>query len=66
MEDDLITVGIVLGPRGLKGQLRVESFSDLPGRFTKGESFTLNGMERVIRNTIDGTKGLILEFVGLK
>ena len=65
MEDDLITVGIILGPRGLKGQLRVESFSDLPGRFTKGESFTLNGMERVLRNTIDGTKGLILEFVGI-
>ena len=39
MENDLITVGIVRGVRGLKGQLRVESLSDYPDRFQRLVSF---------------------------
>ena len=65
MEDDLITVGIVLGVRGLKGQLRVESLSDIPGRFVKGQPLSLNGTEKIIRNAINGPKGLILELEGI-
>ncbi len=65
MENDLITVGIVRGVRGLKGQLRVESLSDYPGRFSKGQILELGGSERTIIRVYDDQKGLILELEGI-
>ncbi|HIA76020.1 MAG TPA: hypothetical protein EYN92_06315, partial [Dehalococcoidia bacterium] len=65
MDDDLVTVGIIRGVRGLRGQLRVESLSDLPGRFLKGQSLQLNGLLRVIVNVSNDKKGLIVELDGI-
>ena len=65
MENDLITVGIVRGIRGLKGQLRVESLSDFPGRFAKGQLLELEGSERTIIKVFNDQKGLILELEGI-
>ena len=56
MKDDLITVGIVRGVRGLKGQLRVESLSDYPGRFAKGQVLELGGSERSVLRVYDDQK----------
>ena len=65
MENDLITVGIVRGVRGLKGQLRVESLSDYPDRFQRGQVLKLGGLERTILRVFDEPKGLILELEGI-
>lgn len=65
MKDDLITVGIVRGVRGLKGQLRVESLSDYPGRFAKGQVLELGGSERSVLRVYDDQKGIILELEGI-
>ena len=65
MENDLITVGIVRGVRGLKGQLRVESLSDYPDRFQRGQVLKLGGSERTILRVFDEPKGLILELEGI-
>lgn len=35
MDDDLITIGKVLKPRGLKGELKVLSLTDFPSRFSE-------------------------------
>ena len=65
MEDDLITVGIVRGVRGLKGQLRIESMSDFPGRFAEGQVLELDGHKRAILRVAGDRKGLILELEGI-
>jgi len=65
MENNLITVGIVRGVKGLRGQLRVESLSDYPDRFQKGQVLELEGSERTISRVFDGPKGLILELEGI-
>ena len=65
MDDDLVTVGIIRGVRGLRGQLRVESLSDFPERFSKGQSLQLNDMPREIVNVFNDKKGLIVELDGI-
>ena len=41
--DDHILVGIVSGVRGLKGELKIRSFSDVNDRFNVGNSIYING-----------------------
>ena len=65
MDDDLVTVGIIRGVRGLRGQLRVESLSDFPERFSKGQPLQLNDMPREIVNVFNDKKGLIVELDGI-
>lgn len=61
----MVTVGIIRGVRGLKGQMRVESLSDFPSRFVRGQCLELDGMERVIEKVLDEQKGLLIELEGI-
>ena len=66
MDNDLVTVGIIRGIRGLRGQLRVESLSDFPERFSKGQFVQLDDLPRIIGNVFNDKKGLIVELAGIE
>ncbi len=53
--DDLVLIGIVRKPRGPKGDLKVESFSDVPGRFSGLSSayFRRSQIAQAIRHEIE-------------
>lgn len=36
ISDDALVVGLILGPHGLRGEVRVEPRTDVPGRFSAG------------------------------
>jgi 16S rRNA processing protein RimM len=58
-------VGRVLGAHGTKGALRVESLSDVPGRFAPGAAVWLQAVRRVIQSCAPGRGGLVLKLEGI-
>ncbi len=60
-----VAVGRVLGAHGTKGALRVESLSDVPGRFAPGAAVWLQAVRRVIQSASAGRGALILKLEGI-
>lgn len=58
-------MGRVLGAHGTKGALRVESLSDVPGRFAPGAAVWLQAIRRVIQSCAAAPGALILKLEGI-
>ena len=51
MKNSLISIGIVAGVFGLKGELKIDSLTDYPERFNKGELVTLGGQTYLVESS---------------
>ena len=60
-----VAVGRVLGAHGTRGALRVESLSDVPGRFAPGAAVWLQAVRRVIQSCSAARGALILKLEGI-
>ncbi len=58
------TVGRVLAPHGLRGELKVQSFSDFPQRFDPGATLWLDGRPLTVERSRWQGKGLVLKLEG--
>jgi 16S rRNA processing protein RimM len=57
---DRLCVGVVVGAHGIKGQVRIKSFTADPADLTRyGPLLTETGQEWRLRNAAVGTKGII-------
>jgi 16S rRNA processing protein RimM len=62
-----VTVGRVLAPHGIRGELKVQPLTDFPQRFDAGSRLWLNGQEWVVeRGRWAGRGGVILKLRGLE
>lgn len=60
-----VAVGRVLGAHGTRGALRVESLSDVPGRFAPGAAVWIQAVRRVIQSSSTAKGTLILKLEGI-
>ena len=63
--DEHILVGIVSGVRGLKGELKIRSFSDVNDRFNVGNSIYINGQNYQIISNSNSSKGITVRLEGI-
>ncbi|HKI85374.1 MAG TPA: ribosome maturation factor RimM [Thermoanaerobaculia bacterium] len=69
-DNDLVLVGRVVRPHGVRGEVLVQPWSDVPGRFAPGASLTLtpaHGGRRTLRvaTVRSHSHGAILRFEGV-
>lgn len=60
-----VVVGRVLKAHGLRGEVVVESLSDVPGRFAPGTTMRADGVSRVIASSRPHQGRLLLTFEGI-
>ena len=60
-----VTVGRIVGPWGLRGDLKVESLTDFPQRFAPGSSVCLGGVAHVIERCRWQRGRAIVKLVGV-
>ena len=61
-----MTVGIVLAPHGIRGELKVQPLTDFPERFEAGSRLWLNGHEWVVQRGRWTGRSVILKLRGLE
>ncbi len=61
-DDDWVVVGRVLGPWGVRGDVRVEPQSDSPERFAPGSRVYLDGSETAVASSRPHRGGLVVRF----
>lgn len=61
-----VAVGRILGAHGTRGALRVESLSDVPGRFVPGAAVWLQAVRRTIQSVSSGRGVLVLKLEGIE
>ena len=65
-EPSHVVVGLVLGPHGAAGQLRVKILSDVPHRFDPGQELYLRGQpHRILSSAFRRPDRIILQLSGL-
>jgi len=69
--DNLVVIGRILRPHGIKGEVKVDVITDWPGRFSTGRSVFVNsdnknGSWRVIENVRFQNTRLIIKFKGVE
>ncbi|MSQ28564.1 MAG: 16S rRNA processing protein RimM [Dehalococcoidia bacterium] len=62
---NLIEVGRILTVWGIKGDLKVEAWSDNPHRFDAGQQLVINGAPHTIERSKPFQKGLLVKLVGV-
>ena len=62
---DHILVGVISGVRGLKGELKIRSFSDVDTRFNVGKTLFVNGQNHQIASHSNSARGIIIKLVGI-
>ena len=60
-----VTVGRVLAPHGIRGELKVQPLTDFPERFDAGSRLWLKGQQWVVQQGRWAGRGLILKLRGL-
>ena len=61
-----VTIGRIVAPHGIRGELKVESLTDFPERFDAGSRVWINGEQWVVqRGRIQG-RSVILQLRGLE
>lgn len=65
MADDRVLVGRVLKAHGLRGEVVVESLSDVPGRFDPGTVVHADGVPRTIASSRPHQGRLLVTFEGI-
>lgn len=63
---DHISVGKILRPWGLKGQLKVDPFSDFPGRFKVGQEFFIGSAKFRCNDARERSGKFILQLAGIE
>jgi len=66
-ENDLL-IGRIVVAHGVKGVVKIESYSDYPGRFKKGNRFFVQGKDtKLVIDTVsfDGKQGFLVKFIGI-
>lgn len=63
--DELVTIGRVVKAHGLRGELVVESLSDVPGRFDPGQAVHVAGTPRTIASSRAHQGRLLVTFDGI-
>lgn len=63
--DGHILVGVISGVRGLKGELKIRSFSDVDTRFNVGNILFVNGQKYQIHSLANSSKGIVIRLVGI-
>ena len=61
-----VTVGRILAPHGIRGELKVQPLTDFPQRFEAGSRLWLNGQEWVVQRGRWTNRGVILKLRGLE
>ena len=61
-----VTVGVILAPHGIRGELKVQPLTDFPERFETGSRLWLNGQQWVVQQGRWNGKSLILKLRGLE
>ena len=60
MNDERIVIGHVKGPRGIRGEIRLRSATDISGRFDAGQIIYIeNHMYEVLSSKVDGSEVLV-------
>src|SRR2546427_1475744 len=62
--DDDLVVGVVRAPHGVRGEVKVDSRTDVPGRFRKGSRLLCDGVELVIASVRGAADIPIVRFEG--
>ncbi|MFH1485526.1 MAG: ribosome maturation factor RimM [Chloroflexota bacterium] len=62
-EPEFLTIGRVLAPWGIRGQMKVEAMTDFPERFLPGHSVYLMGKLFTIEDSRQTNKSIILKLV---
>ncbi|HET8568481.1 MAG TPA: ribosome maturation factor RimM [Candidatus Limnocylindria bacterium] len=57
-------VGIVRGAHGLRGEVRVDAFTDVPTRFAPGSRLGSDAGVLIVESSRQGPRGLIVRFRG--
>ena len=65
LTDGLAAVGKVLTAWGIKGDLKVEAWSDNPHRFDAGSELMVNGATCVIERSKPFQRGLLVKLIGI-
>jgi 16S rRNA processing protein RimM len=60
-----VTVGRILAPHGIRGELKVQPLTDFPERFEAGSRLWLNGEERTVQRGRWAGRSVILKLRGL-
>ena len=60
-----VTVGLILAPHGIRGELKVRPLTDFPERFEAGSRLWLNGEERMVERGRWAGRSVILKLQGL-
>lgn len=63
--DGFVAVGRVLAPRGVRGELKVDSLTDAPQRFQRGATVYAAGAPRTVRRARAHAAVLLLELEGI-
>jgi 16S rRNA processing protein RimM len=61
-----VTVGRILAPHGIRGELKVQPLTDFPERFEAGSRLWLNGEERTVQRGRWAGRSVILKLRGLE
>lgn len=64
-EPSLVLVGRVLGPLGLRGEVKVEALSDIPDRYAPGATLYIESHAYQVQVQRRGPIGLIVKFHGV-
>ena len=61
-----VTVGVVLAPHGVRGEFKVQPFTDFPERFETGSRLWINGEAWVVQRGRWSGRSVILKLRGLE
>lgn len=61
-----VTVGRILAPHGIRGELKVQPLTDFPERFETGSRLWLNGQQWVVQRGRWAGRSVILKLRGLE
>lgn len=61
-----VTVGVILAPHGIRGEVKVQPLTDFPERFEAGSRLWLNGEERVVQRGRWAGRSVILQLRGIE
>jgi 16S rRNA processing protein RimM len=63
--EGFVTVGRVLGARGVRGELRIEPLTDFPERFQRGAQLWIGGARYIVRLSRMHRGALLLQLEGV-
>lgn len=66
VNDDHVIVGRILGPWGMRGDVRIQVLTDFPERFSKGSKLYLDGSPTRVERSRHSPRGLLIKLEAVK